>query len=123
MFSVWDADASGANIKMAVLVVASLWGGGVEVEFDIHCIGREKVVVVVSVRLDAEVLKSLTPLLGTLGRGRVAKEKCDVDEAHSKEGLGTFNVLAVMDESGKGLVQTEKLVELVLVRLVLAGQG
>ena len=104
VFPVWDADASGADVEMAVLVVAALWGGGVEVEFDIHCIGRKKVVVVVSVRLYVEVLKSLTPLLGTLGRGRVAKEKCDVDEAHSKEGLGTFNVLAVMDESGKGLV-------------------
>ena len=104
MFPVWDADASGADVEMAVLVVAALRGGGVEVEFDIHCIGRKKVVVVVSVRLYVEVLKSLTPLLGTLGRGRVAKEKCDVDEAHSKEGLGTFNVLAVMDESGKCLV-------------------
>ena len=60
--------------------------------------------IVVSVRLDSKVLKSLTPLLGTLGRRRVAKEKCEVDEAHSKEGLGTFNILAVMDESGKGLV-------------------
>ena len=67
MFPVWDADASGADIKMAVLAVAALWGGGVEVEFDIHCIGRKKIVVVVSVRLDVEVLKSLTPLLGTLG--------------------------------------------------------
>ena len=46
-----------------------------------------------------------------------------MDEAHSKEGLGTFNILAVMDESGKGLVQTKELVELVVVRLVLAGQG
>ena len=104
MFSVWDADASRANINVAVLMVASLWGRGVEVEFDIHCIGREKVVIVVSVRLDSEVLKSLTPLLGTLGRGRVAKKKCEVDEAHCKEGLGAFNILAVMDESGKGLV-------------------
>ena len=104
MFPVWDADASGADIEMAMLVVAALWGGGVEVEFDIHCIGRKKVVVVVSVRLYVEVLKSLTPLLGTLGRGRVAKEKCDVDEAHSKEGLGTFDVLAVVDECGKCLV-------------------
>ena len=123
MVSVWDADASGANVKVAVLMVASLWGGGIEVEFDIHCIGREKVVIVVSLGLDAEVLKSLTPLLGTLSRGRVAKEKCEVDETHSKEGLGALNILAVMDESGKGLVQTKELVELVVVRLVLAGQG
>ena len=34
---------------------------------DIHCIGREKIVVVISVRLDVEVLKSLAPLLGALG--------------------------------------------------------
>ena len=67
VFPVWDADASRADVEMAVLVVAALWGGWVEVEFDIHCIGREKVVVVVSVRLDVEVLKSLTPLLATLG--------------------------------------------------------
>ena len=88
MFPVWDADASGADIEMAMLVVAALWGGGVEVEFDIHCIGRKKVVVVVSVRLYVEVLKSLTPLLGTLGRGRVAKEKCDVDEARRVQCIG-----------------------------------
>ena len=43
MFSVWDANASRANVKVVVLMVASLWGRGVEVEFDIHCIGREKV--------------------------------------------------------------------------------
>ena len=50
MFPVWDANASRADIEMAMLVVAAVWCGGVEVEFDIHCIGREKVVVVVSVR-------------------------------------------------------------------------
>ena len=73
VFPVWDANASRADIEMAMLVVAAVWCGGVEVEFDIYCIGREKVVVVVSVRLYVEVLKSLTPLLGALGRGRVAK--------------------------------------------------
>ena len=67
MFPVRDANASRADVKVAMLGVAALWGGGVEVEFDIHCIGRKKIVVVVSVRLDVEVLKSLAPLLGALG--------------------------------------------------------
>ena len=67
MFPVRDADASRADVKVAMLVVAALGGGRVEVEFDTHCIGGEKIVVVISVRLDVEVLKSLAPLLGALG--------------------------------------------------------
>ena len=64
MFPVRDADASRADVKVAMLVVAALGGGR---EFDIHCVGGEKIVVVISVRLDVEVLKSLAPLLGALG--------------------------------------------------------
>ena len=56
MFPVRDADASRADVKVAMLVVAALGGGRVEVEFDIHGIGGEKIVVVISVRLDVEVL-------------------------------------------------------------------
>ena len=67
MFPVRDADASRADVKVAMLVVAALGGGSVEVEFDIDCIGGEKIVVMISVRLDVEVLKSLAPLLGALG--------------------------------------------------------
>ena len=63
MFPVWDANASRADIEMAMLVVAAVWCGGVEVEFDTHGIGRKKVVVVIGVGLYVEVLKSLTPLL------------------------------------------------------------
>ena len=104
MFPVWDANAGRTDIEMAMLVVAAVRCGGVEVELDINCVGRKKVVVMVSVGLYVEMLKSLTPLLGALGGGRVAKQKCEVDEAHSKEGLGTFDVLAVVDECGKCLV-------------------
>ena len=39
MFPVWDANASGADVKVAVLVIAALWGGGVEVELDVDGIG------------------------------------------------------------------------------------
>ena len=67
MFPVRDANACRADVKVAVLVVAALWGSGVEIQFDINCIGGEKIVVVVRVRLDVEVLKSLAPLLGSLG--------------------------------------------------------
>ena len=67
MFPVRDADASGADVKVAMLVVASLGGGSVEVEFDIDCVGGEKSAVMISVRLDVEVLKSLAPWLGALG--------------------------------------------------------
>ena len=63
MFSVRDADAGGADIEMAVLVVATVRCSGVEIEFDIHSVGREKIVVVVGVGLYVEVLESLTPLL------------------------------------------------------------
>ena len=51
----------------------------------------------------AEVLWSLTPLLGALC-GWVAKKQSDVDEANGKDGFGAFDVLAVVDESGEGLV-------------------
>ena len=63
MFSVWDANASRADIQMPILVVAAVWCGGVEVEFDINSVGRKKTVVVIGVWLYVEVLKSLTPLL------------------------------------------------------------
>ena len=36
MFSVGNADTGGADIEMAVLVVAAVRCRGVEVEFDIH---------------------------------------------------------------------------------------
>ena len=52
MFTVWYADGSGAQIKVAMLMVASLWCDGVEVEFDVD---GEKVVVVVRVRKHLEV--------------------------------------------------------------------
>ena len=52
MFTVWYADGSGAQIKVAMLMVASLWCVGVEVEFDVD---GEKVVVVVRVRKHLEV--------------------------------------------------------------------
>ena len=35
VFSVWDADGGGTHIKVATLMVASLWCDGVEVEFDV----------------------------------------------------------------------------------------
>ena len=63
MFPVWDANASRADIEMAMLMAAAVWCVGVEVEFDIHGVGRKKVVVVISEGLYVEVLKSLTPLL------------------------------------------------------------
>ena len=56
MFPVWDADASRADIEVAMLVIAAVRCGGVEVEFDIHCIGGKEVVVVIGVRLYVEML-------------------------------------------------------------------
>ena len=63
VFPMWDANASGADIEMAMLVIAAVRCGGVEVEFDIHSVGRKKIAVVIGVWLYVEVLKSLTPLL------------------------------------------------------------
>ena len=60
--------------------------------------------VVVGVRLDVEVLKSLAPLLRTLCGGGEAKKKCDVDEAHSEKGLGALDVVTVVNENGQCLV-------------------
>ena len=51
MFPVGDANAGGANVKMARLMVASLWCSWVEVKFDVDCIGGEEVMVVVCVWL------------------------------------------------------------------------
>ena len=44
-------------------------------------------------------------------------------EADRKEGLGTLDVLAEVDESGESLVETEELLECSCMRLVLAVQG
>ena len=39
MLSAGDADAGGTDVKVAVLVVAALRGGWIEVEFDVNRIG------------------------------------------------------------------------------------
>ena len=44
-------------------------------------------------------------------------------EAHRKEGLGTLDVLAEVDESGECLVETEELLECSCMWLALAVQG
>ena len=44
-------------------------------------------------------------------------------EAHRKEGHGTLDVLAEVDESGECLVETEELLECGCKRLALAVQG
>ena len=49
MFTVGDADSCGANVEVAVLVVAALGLVGIEVELDVDGIGGEEVVVAVGV--------------------------------------------------------------------------
>ena len=49
VFTVGDADSCGANIEVAVLVVAALGLIWIEVELDVDRVGREEVVVVVGV--------------------------------------------------------------------------
>ena len=49
MFAVGDADSCGANVEVAVLMVAALGLVGIEVELDVDGIRREEVVVVVGV--------------------------------------------------------------------------
>ena len=44
-----DANSCGANIEVAMLMVAALRLVGIEVELDVDGIGREEVVVVVGV--------------------------------------------------------------------------
>ena len=63
----------------------------------------------------------MTPLLGSLCGGWVAKEQSEVDEADGKDGFGTFYVLAVVDKRGEGLVQAVEELQKVGVRLKLAG--
>ena len=63
----------------------------------------------VSVGQNLKVAEALTPLLGSLCRGRVAKEKGDVDEADCKDGFGAFNVLASVDQCGESTVQVIEL--------------
>ena len=74
IFSMWNASSCGANVEMAMLVVASMWWLEVEVEFDIDRIGGEEVVVMVSVRQHMELAKALSPLLRALGVGGVGKK-------------------------------------------------
>ena len=59
---------------------------------------------VVSVRKHLEVPQALSPLLGALGRRRIAKQEGDVNEADSKNGFCAFDVLAVVNECRKGSV-------------------
>ena len=104
MFPVGDADAGGADIEVAMLMVTALRWEGVEIELDVNRVGGEKVVIMVCVGKHMEVLQSLAPLLGALCGRWVAKKESDVDEANCKDGFGAFDVLAVVDESGEGLV-------------------
>ena len=57
-----------------MLVVASMWWLDVEVEFHVHRVRGEEVVVMVSVRQHMELAKALSPLLRALGVGGVGKK-------------------------------------------------
>ena len=50
VFSVGDANGCGSNVEVAMLVVATMRFEDVELELDVDRVGRDKVVVVVSVR-------------------------------------------------------------------------
>ena len=49
MLAVGDADSCGANVEVAMLMVAALGLVGIEVELDVDGIRREEIVVVVGV--------------------------------------------------------------------------
>ena len=60
--------------------------------------------VVVGVRQHLEVSQALSPLLRSLRRGGIAKEEGNVNEADSEDGFSAFDVLAFVNECGKGSV-------------------
>ena len=63
VLSVGNANSCRANVEVAVLVVATVRFEDVELELNVHRVGGDKVVVVVSVRQDVELAESLAPLL------------------------------------------------------------
>ena len=67
-----------------------------------------------------ELAEALAPLLGSLCRRRIAKEKCDVDEARSKDGFSTFDVLCFVYQCGQGAVEMKKLLHVGVGRQLLA---
>ena len=67
--------------------------------------------VAVSVRQNLKVSQALAPLLGSLCGRRIAKEKGDVNEADSEDGLSAFDVLAFVDQCGEGAVQMVELLQ------------
>ena len=56
MFPVGDADAGGADIEVAMLMIASLRRESIEVKLDVNRVGSEKVVIMVCVGEHMEVL-------------------------------------------------------------------
>ena len=95
-----NANSCGADVEVAMLVVAAMGWVRVEVEFDVDRIGREEVVVVVSVGKNVELAETISPLLRSMGVGGIGKEQCDVDEACGKDGFGSVDVLCVVNQNG-----------------------
>ena len=56
-----------------------------------------------------------------MGGGWIGKQKCKVDQANGKDGLGAFDVLGVVDEVRKCLVEFEELLHGGMAGLLLAG--
>ena len=63
MLAVGDANSCGANIEVAMLMVAALGLVGIEVGLDVDGIGGEEVVVVVGVGQNVELAEAIAPLL------------------------------------------------------------
>ena len=59
---------------MAMLVVTTLGGNGVEVEFDVDGILGKKVVVVIGMGENVELAETISPLLRSMCCGWVGKE-------------------------------------------------
>ena len=74
MFSVWNANGCGADVKVAMLVVTAMWWNGVEVEFDVNGVLGKKVVVVVGMWKNVELAEAVAPLLRSVCCGWICKE-------------------------------------------------
>ena len=63
VFAVGNTDGCGANIEVAMLVVAALGLVGIEVELDVNGIWGKEVVVVVCVGQNVKLTETVAPLL------------------------------------------------------------
>ena len=70
----WNANGCGADVEVAMLMVATMWWNRVEVKSDVNGILGKKVVVVVGMWKNVELAETVAPLLRSMCCGWIGKE-------------------------------------------------